>query len=238
MCKNFDNGCVPACESGVGVNVWCDGGPSAQSCDPWDEFSCPEGEKCVPWLLSGGGEWDANGCVPILGDQQAGEPCTLLDAQTDDCGDDSWCFMSWTQAPVCLPLCHGSPMDPMCEDGYTCEIFNDGVIPICEPNCSAQSPDCPEGMACNLDVGVCALITTTPGFQGDDCSNMATCNGSFFCAPGELVLGCETDACCTALCELDDPNACAGLEPMTCVAPNPDPPPELENVGVCVLDMP
>jgi hypothetical protein len=43
-------------------------------CDPFLQ-DCPEGEKCVSYASSGG-SWDANKCVPVLGDGAAGEPCS------------------------------------------------------------------------------------------------------------------------------------------------------------------
>ena len=64
-------------------------------CDSFEQ-DCPEGEKCVPYG-STGGNWDANKCVPVMGDQEPGEPCWwggVVEA-TDNCDETSACWDVW-----------------------------------------------------------------------------------------------------------------------------------------------
>ena len=85
-------------------------------CDPLEQ-DCPEDEKCVPYS-STGGNWDYK-CVPVLGNQAPGQPCTSSGTleSTDDCDETSWCYDG-----ECAPFCMG-PADALeCPPGTACLV--------------------------------------------------------------------------------------------------------------------
>ena len=57
---------------------------------------------------------------------------------------------------------------------------------------------------------------------------------------GDFVEGCDAGGCCSSFCELDDPQACAGLEPMMCLSYfDPEAVPMgFEQLGICVVPEP
>lgn len=106
--------------------------PSALQCDPWWQ-DCPDGDKCVPYA-STGTTWDANKCVPILGDGQPGEACKhhgVINA-TDSCAAASLCWnlelIDGELLGTCTPFCTGTANQPQCAEGQSCLIANDGSV--------------------------------------------------------------------------------------------------------------
>ncbi|MFV8751283.1 hypothetical protein ACNOYE_12130 [Nannocystaceae bacterium ST9] len=224
------HGCVPEC-SGDPVDLWCGDGFTSDACDPMLQ-DCVEGEKCVP-IATGGSSWDANVCVPVLGDDQPGDPCVLTGDWLDECGPASFCFTNPGQAGVCQPLC--GP-EASCDAGTACLIANEGVLPLCLPTCDPEL--CPLGQDCvfaEADEEVC-VFGAEPA-QGLACDQLAQCPLGFACLDAGALPDCEAGACCTSYCELDDPLACEGLDPLGCVAfyEQGMAPEGFENVGVCVL---
>lgn len=57
----------------------CGTDEDATGVTPCDVFKqdCPEGEKCSAYADDGGTSWNASKCVPVNGDGQPGEPCTV-----------------------------------------------------------------------------------------------------------------------------------------------------------------
>jgi hypothetical protein len=118
----------------------------ARECDALAQ-DCPEGEKCVPHSTFGG-SWDAHKCVPILGDQAPGEPCTYngIAEATDNCDGTSICWdvMDVEGQPIgtCFQLCSGSPNDPACPPGYMCANLHSLELAFCFPQCDPIAQDC------------------------------------------------------------------------------------------------
>lgn len=133
-------------------------------CDPFAQ-DCPESEKCVAYA---GRSWQANKCVLILGDGEVGETCILdgfLEA-TDSCDVDSACWnvreIDGQLVGTCKAFCDGTADNPICAEGYSCLITDEGTITLCIENCDLVLQDCPEGLECvpgspNQDLGICIV---------------------------------------------------------------------------------
>jgi hypothetical protein len=208
-------------------------------CDPFQQ-DCPDGEKCVPYASSGG-VWDANKCVPITGDGQAGDPCVwggIVEA-TDDCGGDSIC---WDVMDVddqligtCAALCTGSADEPICDPDSSCLISNDGSITLCLADCDPLLQDCGAGLGCFwAQTNFSCIFTTDDIPTGDPCGYFNDCLPGNYCADAAALPECNGSACCAGYCDLADPVCLfAGTE---CVAffEVDAAPPGLEDVGVCL----
>ncbi len=229
--------CVPECGFVLGVDVWCGWTFAPNECDPMAQ-DCPEGEKCVPVVGNGNAAWDANICVPIMGDAQPGEACTLDLDWEDDCALGSFCWANVGQPGYCQSLC--GP-EASCSAGQGCLIANEGVLPLCGDLCDPEQPDsCAESEGCVAGSmqgeSVCVPgAQVTP--QGTVCDELADCQSGFACVNGSVLDECDGLACCTSFCSLDDPAACDGLDPLECVAfYEPGMAPRgFENIGICAM---
>jgi hypothetical protein len=215
-----------------------DGGVAGM-CSP-EAQDCPDGEKCTAYVSTPGSRIvDANKCVPIIGDQQFGDMCTR-EADNDDCAAGYFCMTDvsgHTGPGICLEFCDPAMPDTTCEDGGSCFGFNDGVLPLCEQLCDPLAPSCPPGQGCYIAIGnfVCATTKEPPSLQGEACQVIQSCEPGLACQPGPA--GC-VDACCTPFCDTTQPNTCPGAAMgEECVQAVADPPPGLENVGICVVPM-
>ena len=206
------------------------------SCDPWLQ-DCPEDEKCAAWAM--GDTWDANKCVPLLGDGQTGDECTYDGAVqgTDTCDVGYMCYYTNAEGiGTCVPLCNGSPDNPMCPNDFNCSISNDGSLLLCLYSCDPLLQDCEqEGAGCFWDG---ALFNCDPAgdlLEGDPCGYINDCSPGHVCLGSESLPSCNSSACCAGFCELDDPQCqITGTE---CIAffDEGTAPPGLENTGVCAL---
>ena len=208
------------------------------TCDPFLQ-DCDPGEKCVPYG-STGGNWDANKCVPVLGEGKIGDPCTydgVVEA-TDSCDANSMC---WNVGDVdgevlgtCHPFCTGSPDVPMCPGGSSCSISCDGSLTVCIPNCDPLEQDC-LGTGCYWDGSDFSCIFTTQDLEeGESCGFINDCKPGLMCASGEFVPGCEGSACCAAFCDIAAVSC--SLEGTECVPFFEDglAPEGQEHIGVCI----
>ncbi len=197
-------------------------------CDPIGQ-DCPEGQKCVGTSLAGE-TWDANKCVPVLGDLPPGAACQWdgLIAATDDCDADSMCW-----AGVCVPFCSGSASDPTCPTSHVCTIAYAGVIAYCQPTCDPLVQDCAEGEGCFWvgDQFACmsAAVCDPPG---QPCSFIADCCATQICVEAGLAPSCAATFCCADLCDLDAPTCPPGSECVAFFAGGA--PPSYEDVGLCL----
>jgi hypothetical protein len=229
-----------------------DGDPSADSnnpfvedqdiggapvCDPWAQ-DCPEGEKCAAFN-SGGDTWDANKCVPVLGDGQAGDQCTYDGsvAGTDSCDLGHMCYYVGNDGfGFCVPLCTGEAASPMCPDNYNCSISNDGSLLLCLFSCDPLLQDCAqEGSGCFWDGSVfnCDPAGDIP--EGEPCGYINDCAPGHVCLSSESHPSCSGSACCSGFCDLTGPQCLiAGTECLPFFDEGTAPP-GLEDVGVCVL---
>ena len=212
-----------------------DMGNSEPSCDPWEQSSCPEGEKCtVKYDL----EW-ANVCRPITGDLKPGDPCFTEQPGSDDCAAGSFCFGGGGEEPgVCIELCSGSMFAPECPQGQMCWESSDGILPLCLDTCDPLMPECPESMGC-------LPADNSSGQEGFACMRVISpapdnsCIYSNGCAPGFV---CRSDdscgsasSCCRPYCDATAPESCADPD-LTCQPVYPDGAerPEWEIVGICL----
>lgn len=186
-----------------------------EPCDVWTQ-DCAAGLKCNPWI-DGGIAWNAARCVDIVDNPQAlGASCIGDDGGTtgnDDCDLGAMCFFVGvdTDVGVCTELCRGSEEDPQCAPQTGCGVFNEGALPLCLATCDPLAPDCPENQGCYAegDAFLCMPIPFDPGDYLDDCTMIAQCNTNHLCIDGEAVTGCEADACCTPICNLEEmPDNC------------------------------
>lgn len=217
-------------------------GPPGESCDPFAQ-NCPDGEKCVPYG-STGGSWDANKCVPILGDGQAGEACTYdgtVEA-TDTCDASSHCWEvqeiegQWVGS--CTSFCKGTPDDPICAEGTSCLIANEGSINLCIATCHPLAQDCPEGLTCSwANNGFNCIFSSQDGQLGDPCVGISDCVTGLWCLSADVLPECAALACCGQLCSLAEP-AC-DWEGTECVSFfDAEFAEGYEDVGVCIVPEP
>lgn len=209
--------------------------PSALQCDPWWQ-DCPDGDKCVPYA-STGTTWDANKCVPILGDGQPGEACKhhgVINA-TDSCAAASLCWnlelIDGELLGTCTPFCTGTANQPQCAEGQSCLIANDGSVNVCLQACDPILQDCPAGLGCHWLDNQFACVQTIEESPNQSCDD-GECPAGSTCVQAALVPGCAGTACCTSFCSLDEPSC----EPPTsaCMPFFDQPVDGYEHVGVCV----
>jgi hypothetical protein len=203
-------------------------------CDTFAQ-DCPEGEKCVPYS-SGGDTWDCVKCVPIVGDQATGEPCSYggLIESTDDCDAESFCFTEEAEG-ICRAFCTGTYDNPTCDPGTACLITNHGDITLCVPTCDPLVQDCDEGFACYWANWGFVCLSSEQGNipTGEPCAELNDCAPGNLCASSE-VLACDGESCCAAYCDLNNP-VCTTMG-TECVAffENDMAPAGLEHMGICL----
>jgi len=212
--------------------------PTGSQCQA-DVQDCPDGFKCV--LRRADMAWEFV-CLPVSGDDQAGDPCTHdgVLAGTDTCSEDSWCIGSFdtTGEPwdgICYPLCVGGTCD---EIEQVCVGI--GMLPVCAAACDPLLPgSCGEAESCILrgseEGFVCFPSGAEPHEQGEPCETGVSCMPGLHCS--QNVVGCAPDDyCCTAVCDADEPgDACDAAGPEAqCVAVGVTAPGQ-EHVGACVV---
>jgi hypothetical protein len=217
--------------------------PYVEMCDIFLQ-DCPEGEKCVPYASSGG-SWDANKCVPVLGGQAHGEPCTwagIIEA-TDDCDATSMCWntqmVDGEYVGTCLAYCTGSADTPQCPPGSSCLVGQEGWLAVCELTCDPIAQDCNEGLGCYWASSQFNCVFTTDDIPtGEPCGYLNDCAPGHLCADATALPSCAGSACCTQYCNLPDGDAGCVAQPGTvCTAffemgMVPD---GYEHVGVCII---
>jgi hypothetical protein len=229
-----------------------DGGGTSIECDIWGQ-DCPQGEKCMPWANDGGSAWNATKCTPVdPNPAQVGDACTVEGSGVsgiDNCDKSSMCWNvdPETNQGVCVAFCSGNEANPVCEDPTTqCVIANEGVLILCLPSCDPLLPGgCGDGQACYpIDDGfACAPDAGGEmGAFGDACEFINVCDPGLFCANPDAVPDCTGSiGCCSPFCDLSDPEAtanCPGAaEGQECTPwyEEGQAPPDLENVGACVI---
>lgn len=223
-------------------------GPGVE-CDPYEQ-DCPDGEKCNAWSDDGGGAWNALGCFPVdPAPGQPGDPCTVEGGGTSgidscDVGSMCWDVEEDSDNGTCVAMCEGSAVEPTCSVPETsCVISNGGILNLCLPNCDLLLQDCPnEGEACYVvgENAVCAPDASDDGGgAGDECAFINACDPGLTCiVPDAYGPGCNpvATACCSPWCDLDAPAPCPELGQTCLPFFEEDPPPGLENLGVCGVE--
>jgi hypothetical protein len=198
-----------------------DGGTLIRECDVWSQ-DCPDGEKCNAWANDGGDRWNAAYCFPIVPNPaQLGDECVVEGSPTsglDNCDHGLMCFHADAETHVgtCVALCGGSEMKPLCnDDATTCTISHEGTIILCLPVCDPLLQDCAHaGDACmptyDGDAFTCFPTYQPSAAAGEPCEYRDSCIAGTACLPGDLVVGCAAQSCCTPFCENADPDADLG----------------------------
>ncbi len=210
-------------------------------CDPFAQ-DCPTGEKCVPYG-STGGNWDANKCVPVLGEGVVGDPCSWDGSvvATDSCDENSHCWdamdIDGELVGVCTEFCGGSADDPVCSSGTSCLITNDGSITLCVETCDPLLQGCEDGLGCFWAGGdfQCVFESGTEIATGEPCGFVNDCLPGHYCAPAELMPDCQGSRCCSSICDLTEGDC--GQVGTECVPffEEGTAPPEYIDVGVCIV---
>jgi hypothetical protein len=203
-------------------------------CDPWLQ-DCPEGEKCVPYA-SEGGSWAANKCVPIMGDQAPGEPCThggLVEA-TDDCDATSACWDG-----TCHAFCTGTPLAPECPLGSTCVLSGNDVLTFCFFDCDPLTQNCEPGKGCYWSGQKFDCVPSSESLPaGASCEFVNSCAIGLVCVTAEVMPDCEGVGCCSPFCNLElGDEQCDALSGTSCLPFFADgrAPTNYELVGICML---
>jgi hypothetical protein len=204
---------------------------------------CPEGEKCMPWSNDGGPTWNTTRCSPVADDPgQVYEPCTAEGSGVSGVDDCDVGLMCWNVDDelqgYCMPLCGGSPSEPVCPDEFQCSLTGNGSLALCLPTCDPLVQDCPAGEECvpYSDGFVCAtdLDDAAPG---EACEYVNACAPEAACVDAQDVPGCTSASCCTSFCNLEsaDPDAVCLLG-QACQSwwEAGAAPPGYEHVGICV----
>jgi hypothetical protein len=214
--------------------------PIEPACDSFAQ-DCPEGEKCVPYSTTAG-YWDANKCVPVMGDQHAGEPCVyggIVEA-TDDCDATSFCWDVDVDGGECAAFCTGNADAPKCPPGAGCLVAgDDNAITLCIYSCDPILQDCDAGLACFWAVQDFQCIFTTEDIPtGSPCDAINDCAAGNICTLAASLPTCDGESCCTRFCDLEQGDLGCAAQPGTACVPFFELGmafPGYENVGQCVL---
>lgn len=226
--------------------------PSGGECSLFSQ-DCQQSEKCNAWSSDGGIFPDGAKCVPIMGDRQIGESCTLegnFGDGIDDCVEGSICLdIDNSGSATCVAYCQGTMKDPTCPDPEDrCAFLFEPTVPLCFPNCDPLTQDCPATDTCVPNIAalgaeffVCMpqVFEEIPGQYGDACYALSGCDPSYLCIFAENVPNCQGDTyCCSTYCDLDSPDTCANFDPtLDCVPWFSDgqATPGYESVGICAI---
>lgn len=233
--------------SGCGFICDTTGDPGGvKECDIWAQ-DCPETEKCMPYADNGESSWNATKCTPLDANPgQPGDEC-MADgggvSGVDNCAVGSMCwFLDANDVGTCAPMCTGSEDAPMCDNGKTCDVSNDGVIIICLDTCNPLMQDCPDGQICffdGVDTFICDFDASgEEGQYGDPCAFINVCDPGLWCSDQATVPGCpNADGCCSPFCNVNEPNTCPGAPMQECVAWYEEgaAPPGQEDIGLCAV---
>lgn len=218
---------------------------------------CLDDFRCVAWAEDGGDAWNGTKCIgTALAPVGLGEACTLVDALTsgrDDCATGSMC---WDADPTsltgtCVPFCAPEDAATICPAGTQCLLDGPGVLALCLPTCHPLDPrSCPADAACRFlpdsDAAFCIPNdggrVLAPTIQcGDEDQE---CAADRVCVSATTYGGCGSPSCCTAWCDLSQPDAdaqCAAGRPDHACVPvfDREPAPAgYEDLGVCAVPPP
>ena len=197
-------------------------------CSPWSQ-DCADGDACKPWANDGGETWRTTRCSPVdPRPDRAGESCTVQGSAWsghDSCeaGALCWNVDAETLGGQCVSMCQGNFNEPVCGEGETCLVANDGQLTLCLPACDPLESTCGEGFGCypnGLDGFACVR-------EGE---NVHVRN--FFhphCPAGSVM----TLDGCVALCDLAIEGGCEGEATCQAYYARGKAPRGLEDVGVC-----
>jgi|GEM_PF-5628094 len=209
----FNNECVP---DFADPNCVADGDPEDADDDKTDgdltdnettetDGDDPDGDLC---------EVDCDGDGDLIEAEEAEGPCT----KDEDCGENQFCYIP---TGICIDKAPDGdierPEDDLCEctpgDDFLCPADSYcGDDCMCHPieedtECGGESygdctthTDCPRGILCNTECGICDLETTDAS-----CTTADDCNVGLHCVLGKCEVECipdikycpDDDDCCT-----------------------------------------
>jgi hypothetical protein len=186
----------------------CETDMPLDGCDVFAQ-DCPEGQKCAPVIPDGGGAWNWARCVPVLGTDAPGEPCTSenVDDGLDSCAKGAICWGVDMQGDgTCFAQCAGSPGAPICPKSSICTVAGDGFLALCVPTCDPLVQDCEVGEACYPIDDHFECVPDASGDVGkanEPCELINVCEAGLFCGDPMFVgAGCAPGSmgCCTPFC--------------------------------------
>ncbi len=129
-----------------------------------------------------------------------------------------WHIDAELQTGTCVSLCGGSFDAPLCAEGTSCAITNEGVLNLCLPRCDPLLQDCEPGWMCifDQDRGLCVIEPNYLADQGEPCEYVNGCKAGLACIDGAEVPMCEGLMCCSLYCDHTLPNACTGAPEVSC----------------------
>jgi hypothetical protein len=215
-------------------------------CDPTAQ-DCPDGEKCTAYLMTPGYCcWDANKCVPVIGDKDVGEPCTRV-GDNDDCARGMICV----GAPIaedgpgwCVAFCGDFDSPDPCVSEWAnqpnadCFAYADGVFPHCIQKCDPLLQECPNGQGCYPGPWGFACTPEGGAAEGDPCTDINGCQAGLLCIPWQMQEGCAGDSCCTSICDCSNPNDPICTEPgeqCICYYEQGEAPNGYDDTGMCFV---
>lgn len=201
--------------------------PDLERCDLFAQ-DCEEGFKCASYDQDGDGAWDTSICVEIMGDGQAGDPCTGEHGTgLDTCAKGHICWdLDERGQGTCIAHCTGNEENPMCEPDCTwCVISGSAAITLCLPECHPLEDGCFPEETCvpkDFDDGfecVDSLLDNAP--IGTPCDDPGGCDVGLVCQDSQFFPhpNCvDSPGCCAPYCDLNEGE---GQNP-TCDALAPD----------------
>ncbi len=236
-----------ACATAAGASPHC------ALCDVREQ-GCIDDFKCVAWAEDGGDAWSGTKCIGTpLAPVGLGEVCTVFDTLVsgrDDCATGSMCWDAdpTTLQGVCVPFCAPQGAEPECPVDTQCMIDGPQVLALCLPPCDPlDATTCPASATCRFMSASAAAFcipdeggrVLAPTIQcGDDDE---ACEASEVCVTAATFGGCGSPSCCTAWCDLGQPDAdaqCAAGRPDHLCLPVFDPglaPAGYEDLGICAV---
>jgi len=218
---------------------------------------CPAGQKCTGKLRTPQSDRiDDSHCVEDNGDKEFGEICTRnRDDGLDDCKKGLFCVAEGKTAGdgegICEQFCNNSDtsleaLATSCrehglDDTFYCFNFNDGMFPVCKATCNPLDSNCSEGEGCYAGLApqyLCAETAVPEGSSGRDgseCSLVQHCHPGFICTSQDRLTDCETNRCCSPVCDTTDMDnsATCTADGEECLSNYENPVPGKENVGIC-----
>jgi hypothetical protein len=129
-----------------------------------------------------------------------------------------------TNEGACVPMCTGSPDNPVCPDGLECAIAYEDDLVLCLPPCDPLAPTCAEDEVCTHIVDelttrfVCLPVPPfEPQPYAAPCVGTLVCDDGLACVDAGHTTGdCMEASCCTLLGDPDAPPACPEMT-QTCL---------------------
>lgn len=113
------------------------------------------------------------------------------------------------------------------------------MLVLCLDSCDPLQDNCPPGDVCVFSDSsfICVIDASgNEGQQGDVCEFLNGCDPGLACVGVDTIATCNQNfaGCCTAFCDVTDPDPCPGSLACTMFFAPDQAPPGFENLGVCV----